>query len=195
VDDNPVDCADVHINCPGVLTLQLPRDAESFPAFLDHVWAFDQAGATAEDHNRTQLYQENAKREEFREPALSLKDFVKGLELRVVRDHKRLVELAYRPTEKNAPVREFMKSIRNLADSETGTSWTFAADRLASLAYNPDEAVQHEEEAPAPPVPNARPPRQGWGFGVAERSEPVQRIAEGLCDIERLGKAIEAYRL
>jgi len=114
---------------------------------------------------------------------------------RAVRDHKRLVELAYRPTEKNAPVREFMKSIGNLADSETGTSWTFAADRLASLAYNPDEAVKHEEEAPAPPAPHARPPRQGWAFGVAERSEPVQRIAEGLCDLERLGKAIEAYRL
>ena len=45
IDDNPVECADVRINCPGVLTLQLPRDAESFPSFLNHVWAFDRAAA------------------------------------------------------------------------------------------------------------------------------------------------------
>src|SRR2546427_8198882 len=83
VDDNPVDCADVRINCPGVLTLQLPRNSESFPPFVDHVWAFDQAGATEEDHDRTKLYQENAKREQFREQTLTLKDFVRGLELRV----------------------------------------------------------------------------------------------------------------
>ena len=28
IDDNPVDCADVKINCPSVLTLQLPRNTE-----------------------------------------------------------------------------------------------------------------------------------------------------------------------
>ena len=295
VDDNPVDCADVRINCPGVLTLQLPRNSESFPPFVDHVWAFDQAGATDEDHNRTKLYQEHAEREQFREQTLTLKDFVKGLELRVeiteatddqlsrvsqltfrtnqfnfttvrrseneVRDylkrdratglvvrvvdrfgdyglvgvvlyetkadryrvdtlllscrvlgrgvehallshlgqravgeHKRLVELAYRPTEKNAPVREFMKSIGDQAGSATGTSWTFAADYLASLEYNPDETVPHGREEPPLRAPDTRPPQQGWGFGVADRSEPVQRIAESLCDIDRLANAIETYR-
>src|SRR5262249_43944856 len=33
IDDNPVDCADVRINCPGVLTLQLPRHTELFSSF------------------------------------------------------------------------------------------------------------------------------------------------------------------
>ena len=296
VDDNPVECADVRINCPGVLTLQLPRDSALFPTFLDHVWAFDSAGVTEEDHNRTTLYQENAKREQFRDQALTLKDFVRGLELRVeigevtddqlgrvsqltfrtnqfnfttvrrseneirdyvkrdhatglvvrvvdrfgdyglvgvalyeteadryrvdtlllscrvlgrgvehallshlgqraVREHKRFVELAYRPTEKNAPVREFMQSIGDQAVSETGTSWTFAADYLASLEYNPDETAQPEPEAPAPRAPDPRPSRPGRGFEGADRSEPAQRIAESLCDIDRLANAIEAYRL
>ena len=296
VDDNPVECADVRINCPGVLTLQLPRDSASFPTFLDHVWAFDPAGVTEEDHNRTTLYQENAKREQFRDQALTLKDFVRGLELRVeigevtddqlarvsqltfrtnqfnfttvrqseneirdyvkrdhaaglvvrvvdrfgdyglvgvalyetetdryrvdtlllscrvlgrgvehallshlgqraVREHKRFVELAYRPTEKNAPVREFMQSIGDQAVSETGTSWTFAADYLASLEYNPDETAQPEPEAPAPRAPDPRPSRPGRGFEGADRSELAQRIAESLCDIDRLANAIEAYRL
>ena len=60
IDDNPVDCADVKINCPGVLTLQLPRNAESFSSFLNHIWAFDHTGSTEEDQNRTRMYQENA---------------------------------------------------------------------------------------------------------------------------------------
>jgi FkbH-like protein/FkbM family methyltransferase len=83
IDDNPVDCADVRIHCPGVLTLQLPSDSASFPAFLDHVWAFDHAGATEEDRSRTRMYRENAQRQRFREQVGSLGDFIKGLELDV----------------------------------------------------------------------------------------------------------------
>jgi len=83
IDDNPVDCADVRINCPGVLTLQLPPDAESFSAFLDHVWAFDHASVTEEDQHRTRMYRENGEREALRGRMLSLKDFIQGLELRV----------------------------------------------------------------------------------------------------------------
>src|SRR2546427_9562075 len=83
IDDNPVDCADVKINCPGVLTLQLPQDTESFPSFLNHIWAFDHMGSTEEDQNRTRMYRENTERQQFRERSFSLKDFVKGLQLRV----------------------------------------------------------------------------------------------------------------
>ena len=83
VDDNPVECADVGINCPGVLSLQLPRDAESLPSFLDHVWAFDHARSTAEDQARTRMYRESAERHRYREQSFSLKDFVRGLRLRL----------------------------------------------------------------------------------------------------------------
>src|SRR4030095_1322952 len=85
IDDNPVDCADVKINCPDVLTLQLPRNTESFPSFLNHIWAFDHtgSGSTEEDQNRTRMYQETANRQRYLEQSLSLKDFIKGLELRV----------------------------------------------------------------------------------------------------------------
>jgi FkbH-like protein len=83
IDDNPVECADVKINCPGVLTLQLPGNTESYPAFLNHVWAFDHIGSTEEDHNRTRLYRENTERQLFRERSFSLKEFIKGLDLRV----------------------------------------------------------------------------------------------------------------
>src|SRR2546425_4344370 len=88
-----------------------------------------------------------------------------------------------------------MQSIGDQAVSETGTSWPFAADYLASLEYNPDETAHPEPEAPAPRAPDPRPSRPGRGFEGADRSEPAQRIAESLCDIDRLTSAIEAYRL
>src|SRR5437762_1317661 len=83
IDDNPVDCADVSINCPGVLTLQLPPNTELVPAFLDHIWAFDHPASTEEDQNRTKMYQESWQRQQYRDQSFSLKDFVKGLQLRV----------------------------------------------------------------------------------------------------------------
>ena len=83
LDDNPVECAEVKINCPGVLTLQLPSNPEFFPEFLNHVWAFDHNGATKEDESRTRMYQESAERQRFRDKTLSLKDFIQGLQLRV----------------------------------------------------------------------------------------------------------------
>jgi FkbH-like protein/FkbM family methyltransferase len=296
IDDNPVECADVRITCPDVLTLQLPRDGESLPAFLNHVWAFDHAGLTDEDRNRTRMYQENAERRKFREQIISLKDFVRGLQLRVeiadvtddqlgrvsqltfrtnqfnfttirrseneIRDfvkragatclgvrvvdrfgdyglvgvvmyetaadrytvdtvllscrvlgrgvehavlahlgqravaaNKRFVELAYRPTAKNTPVSEFIKSIGDHDRTATDTSWTFAADRLASLEYEPDGTGQHGLEAPARPEPDARPLRQGWVLGSGVGSEPLQLIAEHLHDSDRVAKAIDEYRL
>lgn len=83
VDDNPVECAEVEANCPEVLALLLPEDPQRIPEFLDHCWAFDLPKATAEDRRRAEMYRENADRERFRASALSLADFLAGLELQV----------------------------------------------------------------------------------------------------------------
>jgi FkbH-like protein/FkbM family methyltransferase len=82
IDDNPLECAEVRASCPEVLTLQLPCEPESFGSFLEHVWAFDRARATAEDRSRTRMYRQSAERRRYRSQALSLKEFVEGLELR-----------------------------------------------------------------------------------------------------------------
>src|SRR5205807_359413 len=65
-----------------------------------------------------------------------------------VREGKRLVELPHRPTEKNAPVREFIRNIGGPDGDPAGASWTFAADRLANLAYDPDQTAHPGLEAP-----------------------------------------------
>ncbi len=83
IDDNPVECAEVQASCPEVLTLQLPESSEQIPQFLEHVWAFDHLGKTAEDQQRTALYQQNVQREQYRQSEITLTDFLAGLNLQV----------------------------------------------------------------------------------------------------------------
>jgi len=295
IDDNPVECADVRINCPSVLTLQLPRNTESFASFLDHVWAFDHTGSTEEDQNRTRMYRESTARQQYRGQSLSLKDFVKGLQLRVeiaeatedhldrvsqltfrtnqfnfttirrskseiknllkregvncmvvsvvdrfgdyglvgvliyeigadrfrvdtlllscrvlgrgvehslvarlgqlaIKDGREFVEFTYSPTEKNQLALEFITSIGEQYRNETNTSWTFPAERLANVEYDPDEKAPVEDEVPATVNPEKLTPRPGFAFGVADRSEHLQKIGENLYEVDRLSKAIDDYR-
>lgn len=107
VDDNPVDCADVEVNCPDVLTLRLPRNPASFASFLEHIWAFDHGGRTEEDRQRTRMYQDDARRERFREQTVSLNDFIAGLMVHVeiaqaTQDQfSRISQLSYRTNQFN----------------------------------------------------------------------------------------------
>ncbi|HXE84565.1 MAG TPA: FkbM family methyltransferase, partial [Gemmatimonadales bacterium] len=91
---------------------------------------------------------------------------------------KRLVELPYRPTAKNAPAREFLAGL--------GTPGpVFDADRLAALTYDPDApALEAERDTP-------RSDRSAPAFGAAA----LQRIAEGPSDIAHITRAIEAHRV
>jgi amino acid adenylation domain-containing protein/FkbH-like protein len=82
LDDNPVECAEVEAECPEVLTLQLPEEAEQIPTFLKHVWAFDHFRSTDVDRRRGELYRENREREQLRQ-GQSLEEFIGTLELEV----------------------------------------------------------------------------------------------------------------
>lgn len=296
IDDNPVDCADVNLNCPGVLTLQLPRNPASIPLFLDHIWAFDHGGSTAEDRNRTRLYRDNVMRRRLLEHALSLKDYVQGLQLRVemaeateeqyarisqltfrtnqfnftsirrseseiqdvlrrqgahclvvrvadrfgdyglvgavlyearadryqvdtlllscrvlgrgvehevvaqlgrraLREGKQLVELTIRSTERNQPAREFIASIASRACEHGGNSWTFPAQELACVQYDPEPTKAREEGEASIGHPEAAASRRAWDFDESDLGERLQRIGGEWHDPQRLGKAIEEYRL
>jgi amino acid adenylation domain-containing protein/FkbH-like protein len=83
VDDNPVECAEVEANCPGVLTLELPKDPAEIPQFLKHCWAFDILKVTAEDARRGEMYRESRQREELRAQSTGLADFIAGLNLQI----------------------------------------------------------------------------------------------------------------
>jgi FkbH-like protein len=83
VDDDPLVCAEVHACLPEVLTLQLPQDPERIPTFLSHIWDFDHLRSTAEDRQRTLLYQQNIQREHARHAAPTIAGFLESLRLEV----------------------------------------------------------------------------------------------------------------
>ncbi|MGH7828764.1 MAG: HAD-IIIC family phosphatase, partial [Candidatus Binatia bacterium] len=83
IDDSPIECAEVRANCPDVLVLQLPQEADAIPKFLQHVWALDHVKVTAEDKTRTVLYKQNLERERFSRESAGLENFLAGLELKV----------------------------------------------------------------------------------------------------------------
>lgn len=79
LDDNPIECAEIRAECPGVLTLQLPPLAQDIPRFLKHVWAFDHLKITEEDRARNRHYRQNVARSRFAKRSLTFSEFLAGL--------------------------------------------------------------------------------------------------------------------
>ncbi len=83
LDDSPVECAEVASNCPGVATLLLPSDPKQVSDFLRHVWAFDSDKATKTDATRTELYQQQSERNQYRNATATFREFIEGLQLQL----------------------------------------------------------------------------------------------------------------
>jgi acyl carrier protein len=114
---------------------------------------------------------------------------------RAAADGKQLVEFTYRRTDKNLPALKFITSIGDKYRNETGTSWTFPAEILASVKYEPEKNAPFGPEADGTAGAERPASRQALAFGVADRSGRLQQIGESLCDIDRIARAIEKNRV
>jgi len=83
IDDDPVSCGEVQVNCPEVLTIQLPQESSRIPGLLKHVWAFDRLKITGEDEKRTALYKRKSERERVRKESHSFESFLASLGLKI----------------------------------------------------------------------------------------------------------------
>ncbi len=83
IDDNPLECADVAANCPGVLVMPCPAESRAILPMLDHVWSLDLQSSSDEDSRRTQMYRDEASRQQARAAAPTLKSFIDSLQLQV----------------------------------------------------------------------------------------------------------------
>ena len=124
LDDDPVECNEVNVNCPEVMTLQIPKDEGHIKRFLDNVWIFDHVRLTEEDKKRTQMYKENVQREKYREDALSLKDFLDGLKLNIkisnpaTEQNSRVSQLTFRTNQFNfTTIRRTETEVNNFLDN------------------------------------------------------------------------------
>jgi amino acid adenylation domain-containing protein/FkbH-like protein/thioester reductase-like protein len=83
IDDSAVECAEVKVQCPSVLTLQFPKTPSEIQNFLDHVWAFDSTEVTKEASQRTAQYKQNRARSEALRQTGNLEAFLTSLEVKV----------------------------------------------------------------------------------------------------------------
>lgn len=125
IDDNPIECAEVKINCPEVLTLQLPQNEAVIPKFLKNIWTFDIVKLTEEDKKRTKMYRDNIQREKYRENAITLKDFLDGLKLQINISNatsdqiSRVSQLTYRTNQFNlTTIRRSEIEVQNLLNDD-----------------------------------------------------------------------------
>jgi FkbH-like protein len=141
LDDNPMETAEVESRCRGVLALTLPAKIDDIPRFLDHVWAFDQTGLTAEDRNRTAMYRENSSRSLLLAESPSYADFLAGLELEVeIRELNgageiaRAAQMTQRTNQFNFTTRRFTESeVREaLSGGSVEILTTFVRDRFGN---------------------------------------------------------------
>ncbi|WP_281277899.1 non-ribosomal peptide synthetase [Paenibacillus xylaniclasticus] len=116
IDDSPVECREMMLECPEVLTLQLPVDSEDIPTFLKHVWAFDVVRVTEEDRRRSEMYKQEGQREQFKREKLSMESFLSGLELEMSmralgeQELARAVQLTHRTNQFNMNAKRWMEN-------------------------------------------------------------------------------------
>jgi FkbH-like protein len=121
LDDNPLECADVQTNCPGVLALRLPEDAISASRFLRHLWILDPIVQSSEATRRTELYRHRAQRDRLLAESLTFKEFFDNLDLETQirpatqEDMPRIAELTQRTNQFNlTTIRRSESEVRNL---------------------------------------------------------------------------------
>ncbi|BCD97036.1 HAD-IIIC family phosphatase [Marinagarivorans cellulosilyticus] len=83
IDDNPIECAEVSAALPQVLTIQFPQESKEIESMLNSLWDLDRKGVSGEDSKRTDLYQQNIKRDKALKNSSSFQDFIDSLELQI----------------------------------------------------------------------------------------------------------------
>ena len=138
IDDDSLQCAEVRTRCPQVVTLQVPKSPDDIPQFFEHVWVLDRPRVTAEDRERTNMYRVERAREQVREAAGSLGEFLASLELRTeitapaAGDVPRLAQLTQRTNQFNfTTIRRTEAEVQALiSDPETVCLSVRVADRF-----------------------------------------------------------------
>ena len=110
LDDNPVECGLMQEMLPEVVTLQL-ASPESAASLLANLWTFDKAAVTAEDQRRTEMYRQNAEREQLESSTTDIGAFLASLDLKIAvaapaeDDWPRVSQLTHRTNQFNFTTR------------------------------------------------------------------------------------------
>jgi FkbH-like protein len=83
IDDNQIECSEVSMNCPGVLTIHWPLPGDDPVKILSQLWIFDHWAVTTEDKDRTRMYQAEITRRQAGQKSGDWRRFIEELGLEV----------------------------------------------------------------------------------------------------------------
>ncbi len=125
IDDDYFECRQMAENCPEVFTLQLPENKSEIRALLEKVWLFDFNKTTNEDKERTRMYQDSIKRQDFMNESAEFDNFLKNLHIKVKiseidkHDVERVSQMTYRTNQFNlSTIRRTVSELEEIIDRE-----------------------------------------------------------------------------
>lgn len=83
VDDNPVECGMIRDLIPEVTVLKVPEKLYAYPQLLDVDGLFDTLTLSAEDRERSRMYQQEASRKSEQGKFVSVEEYLSSLELSI----------------------------------------------------------------------------------------------------------------
>ena len=141
VDDNPAECALVAEMMPQVTVLQVPNKLHELPYLLLRDGLFDTLRVTAEDRERTSLYQEEGQRKAARSTFGSIEAYTRSLETVAIihrvtpAEISRVAQLTQKTNQFNLTTYRYSEEeIRSfMADENTAMYSLTARDRFGTL--------------------------------------------------------------
>lgn len=136
LDDDPANRAEVSANAPDVLVVPLPENPIAYTETLSSLWCFDGLQGTAEDQSRTQMMQQQSKRDQVRADASDPQAWLKSLNLRAEmrrateRDLPRIAQLVQKTNQFNLSLKRRSLDELRLLLAEADVFTIQAADRF-----------------------------------------------------------------
>jgi acyl carrier protein len=152
------------------------------------------------------LYDVNGDRYDVDTFLLSCRVLGRGVEHQILAKFGRLaldrgkqwIDFPFRPTDKNQPAWEFIKSVgaEFMRQANDGAAFLFPAARLAGLRYDPDLPLAGAKRAGQNGSAGTEStPGSAVAAAITGLSEKFQQIADGLNGVKEICAAIETYRL
>ena len=117
VDDDPHNRELVRTSLPEVTVIDLPKDPSGYVDVLASYKGFTRFHTTAEDRKRAQMYSDEKKRRKFKEEAIDMESFLRGLDI-IIRIHELSDEHIQRATQLTQKTNQFNLTTRRYQEED-----------------------------------------------------------------------------
>lgn len=139
IDDNLIECHEVELFLPEVLTINYVNEYRSLKKLLNDLWAFEKTIVSKQSSNRAIWYENHLEREKIKDRSTSLKEFIDSLDLEIkiscaeLEDINRISELSYRVTQFNFSNRSYSENtIKAILLNEPGVIKVDLSDKYGN---------------------------------------------------------------